>query len=710
MQRKIHALSKRMCCVYLLCLMALGVQAPAADMHAQDRSGLIRRDQYGVPHILAKTEEAAAFAYGYATAEDHLQDLARLFLRARGEQAAVFGPAFVNEDLLVHRLGIIETARERFRDLPPGMQGILNNFAEGYDAELAQERRAGRAPEWAKPVDGVDVLAHCRAVLLLDFSLNLRPWQHPELPPGFGSNMWAIGRGFSQSGRGILLANPHLRWSGSHIFHEGPGRINISGATLIGFPVVVIGFNGFLGWSHTVNHCRSEAIYELKLNPKNHGQFFYDGRLVSFKSRMISIQVKDGSSTQTHTETELLSGIGPIIRESGDTAFAYSSANLDAVDFLTEYNRMAKAKTLKEFRDALNMQALPMFNVAYTDREGAVYYLDNCRSLVLAEGYDWTKPVPGDSSRTAWRSIEPLAELPQILNPARGYVQNCNDAPWYVAEHGGPNPANYPHYYGDETLGLRGQRGFEMLDSLRTATLENVKQLKYDEHSLLAERLKPELISLATARDSEGVLRKAVQVLSAWDNRFEESSHGAVLFHTWWELYAHMASRRFRSDWSKDHPFDTPAGIGDPQAAVTALEAAVRAIEKEYGDAGIAWGDLHRLRRGSLDVPLGGVSGMGIFGSVMYQQDSDKKWSAMAGDSYVLAVEFTNPPTAFSVMSYSESSDPESPHYTDQSTLYARQSYKRFWFTEHDIQSHAERIYHPGDPEQNEYALRAGSQ
>src|SRR5215208_4083941 len=138
------------------------------------------------------------------------------------------------------------------------MQGILDGYAAGYNLYLSKQREQKSAPEWASPISGVDVLAHCRAVLLFDFSLDLRPWRlSADREPGFGSNMWAIGRGRSQSGRGILLANPHLRWGGSDIFHEVhltvPGKINVSGATLIGFPVVTIGFNDHLGWSHTVN-------------------------------------------------------------------------------------------------------------------------------------------------------------------------------------------------------------------------------------------------------------------------------------------------------------------------------------------------------------------------------------------------------------------------------------------------------------------------
>jgi acyl-homoserine-lactone acylase len=693
-------LSVSMIALLFACLLVTSVPCCANDLA---QKALIRRDTYGIPHILAETEEAAAFAQGYATAEDHFMEMARLFLRARGEQASVYGPKYLNEDIVIHKLGIWETAQERFKELPPLMQMILDGYAGGYNLYLAGQRNQKSAPDWAAPISGVDVLAHCRAVLLLDFSLDLSPWRMPaDRVPGFGSNMWAIGRGRSQSGHGLLLANPHLRWGGSHTFHEiqlsVPGKLNISGATLIGFPIVTIGFNDYLGWSHTVNEHHSEAVYELKLNPRNRREYYYEGHLLPLQERPFTVRVKNADSLESKSEIALWSHFGPIIRVSGDRAYAYRSTNLNSINFLTQYNQMAKAKSWKAFRSALDMQELTMFNIGYADRQGNIFYLYNGRIPVRPDGYDWKRAVPGDDSTAEWYTIHPISDLPQLFNPASGYLQNCNDAPWYATTGASIDRTKYPDYDGDKDFGLRGQTSIQMLEATRSMTLEDVKQHKYNESLLLAIRLKPELIALAKQRSDENTsLAEAIAVLQQWDNKASADSRGAMLFVQWWEDYRHKTSSLFKTAWSENRPFDTPSGIGNAEAAVAALLSASATLKDTYSRLDIAWGEVHRLRRGNLDLPAGGMSGMGSFRAIVYRQDKDKKWVAAAGDSYVLAVELADPPVAYSVMAYSESSNPLSKHYSDQLELFARQRYKRVWVSEADIKANLERAYHPGE-------------
>jgi acyl-homoserine-lactone acylase len=664
----------------------------ASDFTGQS---LIRRDTYGVPHILAKNEPAAAFAQGYATAEDHFEQLARLFLRAQGRQAAVFGESFLRQDLLIHQLGIWDKAQEHFDDLPPHMQAILNAYAEGYNLYLSQHQ--GSAPEWAKPITGVDLLAHCRAVLLLDFSLDLREWRQTK--PAAASNMWAIGRERSASGHGMLLANPHLQWTGSQIFHElqltVPGKINISGATLIGFPVVTIGFNEYLGWSHTVNEHRSDDIYELTLDPADPMQYIYDGMRLPIKSRSLSIQVKTPHGEESVHRTLLFCHFGPIIRITQNKAYAYKSANLDLVNFLTEYNLIAKAKSFAEFREILNMQQLPMFNIGYADRDGNIYYLYNSRIPIRPAGIDWNKPVRGDISDTEWYAIHPIAELPQLLNPAGGYIQNANDAPWYSTMQQAINPALFPDYMkGTDELALRGQISLRMLESTSKLSLEEIKRFKYNETFGPADRLGSDLISLAIQHSAEDAgLAEAAQVLKDWNHSVGPDSRGAVLFNLWWEEYRRKASPVFKVPWSAKNPLDTPRGMGEPARALSILNQTIAIMKKEYGSLSVRWGDVHRLRRGNVDVAIGGVSG--TFRSIGYRRDADGKWVATGGDSYVLAVEFTQPPTAFSIVAYSESDDIDSKHFNDQSKLFAADNYKPAWFTEADIQKHLESSYAP---------------
>lgn len=668
---------------------------------AADLAGLaeIRRDRFGVPHILAQTEEAAAFAQGYATAEDHLADLARLFLRARGAQASVFGKDFVDQDILVHQLRIWDTAESRFQELPPFMQFIVNGYAAGYNLYLTTH--PSQAPKWATRITGVDVLAHCRAVLLIDFSLNL--WlldQVPQQQPPAGSMMWAIDNARSQSGSGILLANPHLDWSPAKLFHEVqltvPGFINISGATFIGFPVVTIGFNENLGWTHTVNSHFSDTLYELTLDPKTHRSYLYEGVWLPLRSRIFRLRVKTERGIQVRSYTALDSHYGPVLRVVGNKGYAFNSPNLDLVNFLTQYNQMGKANSLQEFRSALNMEQLPMFNVGYTDRSGDVYYLYDGRLPIRPAGFDWSKPVPGSTIKTEWFSLYPIPQLPQLLNPRTGYVQNCNDSPWYANLEQRIDPKPYAEYIPEDDVTWRGRVSLHFLSTSGQLSLDAVKRFKYNDHLLIADRLKNDLIAWVKAHPAPNTpLSDAARVLENWDNHISPDSRGAELFGRWWDKYSKAANPQFAIPFSPADPLGTPTGLGDPPLGGNILAQVAEQMMQQYGTLDVPWGAIHRLRRGDFDSPIGGTKN--TLANMVYNQDPDGKYTAFAGDTYVLAVEFTQPLTAYSVLVYSESSVPGSPHYNDQTKIYAARSFKRSWFSEQEIANNTERKYHPGE-------------
>jgi acyl-homoserine-lactone acylase len=709
-------------------LVAVGLAGPHPGWAGPDeenalaRAVTIRRDTYGVPHILAATEQAAALGMGYASAEDHAQLLGRLFLRARGEEASVFGEKFAAGDLLTKRFHMYEGAVKGYPQMPPWVQRILDGYATGYNRYLRQHR--AELPEWMKPVTGIDVLAHGRHVVLLEFSMNFEQLKHlggkgarsaalRDDAFSRGSNMWAVGKGRSASGKGLLMGNPHLTWAGSQTFYEAhitvPGKLNISGCTLIGSPIITIGFNEHLGWSHTVNLHDSDDVYELTLDPNEPMKYLYDGARLPLCKEEISVTVKTAEGPRTTKQDAYWSHYGPVVKMAEGKAYAFKSANIDEYRFVEQWSLMGKARNLDEFRKVLDMQALPMFNIAYADERGNVFYLFNGRFPDRPAGYSWDGVVPGNTSATEWNHMLPQSRLPSLLNPPGGYVQNCNSAPWYTNQKAPIDRRAYPDDLTPNFNSLRTQLSLDMLAGDEPMTLDKVKKCKFNTRMLLAERVKPDLLRMARGRTQDGVnLDEAAAVLAAWDNTTSRVSKGSVLFATFWKLYGAQARRPYAAEWDESKPSSTPQGVGEPETACKALAAAVKQVKQKYGTLEVAWGDVHRLRRGNLDVPIGGFISeyrdgfrggrFGDFGSfrvIDYREDNDGKFAAVRGDSYVLAVEFTSPPTAYSISAYSQSSDPKSPHHTDQSVLFAREEFKRAYFTEEDIASHLERAYHP---------------
>jgi acyl-homoserine-lactone acylase len=250
-----------------------------------------------------------------------------------------------------------------------------------------------------------------------------------------------------------------------------------------------------------------------------------------------------------------------------------------------------------------------------------------------------------------------------------------------------------------------------MLDGDEKLSLADVRKRKHSTKLLLADRVKDDLLTLARGQKQDGVdLDEAVRLLHAWDNTASRESTGSLLFTEFWENYhrsfgiakAADLDKLYREPWAEKQPARTPTGIGDGKRALAALVAAAKALKTRYGKLDVKWGDVHRLRRGDLDAPIGGYADgargldFGPFRVVGYgPQMTDGTRAAVFGDSYVFAVEFTTPPTAYSILAYSQSSDPKSPHHADQSALFAREEWKPAWFAEEDIAKNLERRYRP---------------
>lgn len=695
-------MNKTLSCVAIALIAVCGINTTVAAKDLSEQV-VIRRDEFGVPHILADTEEAAVYGYGYAQAEDHVLTFARLMLQARSEEARYFGKRYVESDFRIKQFKMYEGAVVGYAKTSPSFRRILDGYASGYNRYV--EKHRSELPDWVKPIDAVDIIAHGRRMIIMEFYMRdigrvIGTIKNTQPQPG--SNMWAIGKERSESGNGLLLGNPHLPWVGGYLFYEAqmtvPGKLNFHGAGFLGFPTVALGFNDTLGWSHTVNPNDPNDIYELTLDPENPEAYIYDGASIPMKMQSVTIEVLTDDGVVTETRDFFSSHFGPVLAFRDGKAYAAKSASADEYRFFEQWFLMSKAHTLAEFRNVLDMQALPMFNIGYADVEGNCFYLCNGRFPKRPAGdYDWAGIVPGDTPDTEWNHILPVAKLPSLLNPPGGYIQNSNSAPWYTNLSAILDRRDYPPEIFPNENSLRTQLGLEMIEADDSLTLEEIKNYKFNEKLLLADRVKESLILAVRGTTADGVdLDRAAEVLESWDNTVSVESRGSTLFVEFWKRYYGKADPVYATPWSETKPASTPYGIGDPKIARESLAYAIERVEKRYGEIDVAWGDVHRLRRGDVDVPIGGLTTeYGAFRVIQYRSDKDGKQVPVFGDSFVFAVEFTTPPTAYSVLAYSQSENPDSPHYADQTALFASGQWKKIHFTEDDLADHIERSYHP---------------
>jgi acyl-homoserine-lactone acylase len=516
--------------------------------------------------------------------------------------------------------------------------------------------------------------------------------------PIAGSNGWAIGPARSSSGNAMLLANPHLPWGDLFTFYEAhlvlPG-MDAYGAALIGAPLLGIAFNRDLGWTHTVNTIDAADLYELRLSGRG---YLWEGRERPLEMEELRLSVRQPDGTQRSESITVMRSVhGPIVAQRGDRALALRVAGLDAPGAFNQTLGMLRARNMGQFEAALGNLQLPMFTVLYADREGHILHVFNGRVPARGGGdwRTWSRIVEGTTPATLWTDVHAYGDLPRVADPATGWLQNANDPPWTTTFPSPLRPEDFAPYMAPRTpLAFRPQRSARMLAEDTAITFEELVTYKHSTHVESADHILEDLVLAARTHGSDRA-RRAAQVLEAWDRSADADSRGTVL---WNEFLQRFLQRRwpggspFDVPWMASAPFSTPDGLADPEVTAQVLDSAAEAVENTYGTLDLPWGEIHRLRRDSVDLPAsGGPGGIGIFRVLGFADAGDGKRAASSGDSFVAAVEFGETVRAAAILGYGNASQPGSPHRTDQLPLLARGELRSVWFTRPDVEAHVAR-------------------
>lgn len=701
-----------------------GAQAiPAAPDLA--RQVEVRRTTHGVPHIRAENLRAAEYALAYVQSEDYGARVALDLVRSRGEMGRWFGRDSMATDFTA-RLAY-DRAVASYPLIDRDTREVYEGFAAGLNryVELhADEFPAGFTPHFT----GYDVLAHDVSIAgpeqAAKFLARIDPDFHPRVrpqpastvsegqpqrgawvdTPDEGSNAWAFAPSRSKSGHAILLRNPHLQWSAG--YYEAhivvPGRLDFYGDFRIGGPFGVIGgFNRNLGWSTTNNDPLLQQIYALDADPAQAGHYVMDGRSLPLQHERVTVDYTTAAGVKSETRDVERTPFGPVIHQGGGKIYVLRAAMDGDYRAGEQFLRMMSAGSLSQWKDAMRMRARLNSSFTYADRAGNIFYVWNgaVPSLPHPSAGD-TAAVPAHSVADIWTHYVPFDSLPQVLNPKGGYIHNENDPPYYTNMRQPLDPARYPAYFPAPKLGLRSQLAINLIDTNRKLSLHDVLALKGSYRMLLAERVRGELVRAVRASKPAADVARANEMIARWDGTVAPTSRGGVLFEIWWRRY--VAGTRpdtmYAVPWSTSAPTTTPRGIRFPARAAEAFAWAVQETAKRYGRADVAWGDVHRVRVGDVDVPVGGCNGdIGCFRVLWYRDDPDGKREAVGGDGWILAVDFGEQPRAYSVLAYGESPRADSPYHSDQAAMFAHEQYKPVAWSEADIAAQTVRRYHPGE-------------
>ncbi|MEB3214880.1 MAG: acylase [Nostocales cyanobacterium 94392] len=659
----------------------------------QVKSTEILWDTYGIPHIYGQDATSAFRAFGWAQMQSHGNLLLRLYGQARGRAAEYWGEDYVDSDQWVLTMGVPERASVWYEAQDASFRSYLDAFANGINTYVKENPDAiDDEVEVVLPVTGEDILAHLQRVL--NFTFVVSPEQFAGVSKSeskAGSNGWAIAPSRSASGNAMLLANPHLPWSDLYLWYEAQitaPLLDAYGASLVGIPVLNIAFNDNLGWTHTVNTHDGWDAYQLELAGDG---YRFDGKVRPFETKTVSLKVKQNDGTLQEQPLVVKSSVhGPVVSEKDGKVTALRVVGLDQPGVLKQWWDMARSSYLAEFEKALQRLQLPMFTVMYADRQGHIMHLFNGQVPVREQGdfQYWQDIIPGNTSKTLWTKTHPYKDLPRIIDPPSGWLQNANDPPWTTTFPLAIQPDKYPSYMAPRFMDFRAQSSARMLDEDKKITFNEMVKYKHSTRMEFADRILDDLIPAARKYGSE-LGQRAVNVLEKWDRQANAPSKGAVLFAAWAEELDF--DQAFTKPWSPDAPRTTPDGLANPQDAVILLETVAAKVEKAYGKLDVAWGEVFRLKYESIDLPgNGGDDYLGIFRVVNFAPSENGQFQPVAGDSYVAAIEFSTPVKAMALMSYGNSSQPGSAHSVDQLPLFARQQLRPVWRTRKDIEAHLE--------------------
>ncbi|MGZ3456875.1 MAG: penicillin acylase family protein, partial [Archangium sp.] len=553
---------------------------------------------------------------------------------------------------------------------------------------------------WFKPISLVDVLAYQREITLLFSSVRLvgaiaaaqppgavSQWSPREAAPkelpstGLGSNGWAIGAERSTGGHGMLVANPHLPWDGELRWWENqltvPGQLNVYGATLIGAPGILIGFNDNVAWTHTVSGVGARfTAYTLQLVPGKPTHYLYDGQEREMSSQVITVPVlQPDGSLQNVSRTYYSSHYGPMISLPGagwttTQAFTYRDTNIDNDRFTTQYLGMDRVRDMKEFQGLYDtVQGAPWVHTMAADREGGVWYSDvsstpNARASTIQV---WQQGVAtpgslqaqmmsagiilfdGSTSRDEWVDV-PGARAPGLISPPmvprlarRDVVFNSNDSYWLI--HPTITLDGFSPMEGPERTArtVRTRMNGKMLSEVREGgasgadglfTLEELQTAILSDRSYSAELLREAVVQRCqahpqgTASGKTVDLTRACAVLAAWDGRFEASRAGPAL---WRELIATYsvasltsAGDLFATPFSPSSPLTTPTTLVPAPATgadplLNQLAAAVLQLQQAGISVDKPLGEVQFAPRWQQHVPLHGGQDMdGVANVVTY--------------------------------------------------------------------------------------------
>jgi acyl-homoserine-lactone acylase len=667
----------------------------------------ITRDDWGVAHVVGRTDAHAVFGMIYAQAEDDFNRIERNYLVSLGRLAEAEGETAIWQDLRQRLFIDPEVLRDLYASSPAWLRKLMEAWADGLNYYLAthpevRPRVITRFEPWmalsfSEGSIGGDIERVSLTQLRTFYDNSAVAMTDAE--PGLlfleptGSNGIAIAPSHTRDGHALLLINPHTSFYFRSELHMTSGEgLNAYGAATWGQFFIYQGFNANAGWMHTSAPVDNVDDFAETIVTGADGSLSYrygdELRPVTTKTITLSYRTADGGRAQ-RSFTTFATHHGPIVRQADGKWIAFALMNTP-VEALQQSFLRTKARDYADYIDVASLKANSSNNTLFADSKGNIAFLLPQFMPIRDDRFDYLQPVDGSNPATDWQGLHSLESMPQAVNPQNGWAFNTNNWPWTCAGADSPNAADYPRYFNRGTENERGRHVIQLMTARNDFTPQALRDVAFDSYLGAFAELVPQLVA-AWDRLPEGDEQKVrlagpISLLRGWDYRWGAGSTATSLAIFWAEGSRATDAQRLAS-----------------------LDAAVDRLTEDFGSWQVPWGEINRFQRNdgaivqtfddakpSIPVPFTS----GTWGSLASypgaRRPGTKRFYATSGNTFVAVVEFGPRLRAWAVREGGNSGHPDSPHFKDQAERYASGNLRPVYFYPDDLMGHIERRYKPG--------------
>ena len=716
-----------------------------ARWQAQAHAVTLTRDDWGIAHIHGKTDADAVFGSIYAQCEDDFNRVETNYLVSLGRLSEAEGEDVLWQDLRQRLFVDPEQLKKDYAASPAWLQRLMYAWADGLNFYL-----------YTHPEVHPQVITHFEPWMALSFTegsiggdierVNLKalqahygaPERSPETHAGRaepfpaqtvavrqleglrdvdatygGSNGFAIAPANTREKHALLLINPHTSFFfRSELQMSSDEGLNAYGAVTWGQIFVYQGFNDRAGWMHTSSNV--DAVDEYIDTVAHHGQDFtyrYGAAERPFTSKAITLTYKTASGPQQRTFTVYYDHRGPVVRDENGHWITTRLMN-QPVPALEQSFLRTKARSYAEYRKTMELMANSSNNTVFADADGDIAYWHGDFIPRRDTHFDYTQPVDGSNPDADWKGLLKLEEVPQLRNPASGYILNVNNAPWWGSGVSSLRKTDYPAYVEQGTETARGLHAIRVLEGHRDFTIESLRAAAFDSYLPWFARTVPVLVQAWDALPADAPqktqLAGQIAALRGWDYRWSAASVPTSLAVYWGEavgLPVAAAARYASTPWE-----EYVASHVDAPAMLASLEAATARLTADFGAWQVPWGSINRFQRlndnilpsfsdaePSLPVPFTSSQWGSLASFAAHSYTNTKRRYGSVGNSFVAVVEFGPRVRAVAITAGGESGHPASPHFNDEAARYAGGNLREVYFYPDQLKGHTHRLYHPGE-------------